>query len=165
MFCRSGTLKNFIMLSCFLIKFQVFWSAISFKRDCNIGAFLWNLQNLYDYLFYKTFPVAASGNILWTLSLLHMTMMNRVFAWYAFALQHLFHFIACILFLSVSFFFSYFFVDFFTYLGIELFLDSQMEFRGMSCCSLTPANICWPSRRLEDVFKTYLEDVFNTFSA
>ena len=31
--------------------------------------------------------------------------------------------------------------------------------------SLNPANICWSSRRLEDVFKTYLEDVFNTSSA
>ena len=28
-----------------------------------------------------------------------------------------------------------------------------------------PANICWSSRRLEDVFKTCLEDVFNTSSA
>ena len=28
-----------------------------------------------------------------------------------------------------------------------------------------PANICWPSRRFEDVFKTCLGDVFNTSSA
>ena len=28
-----------------------------------------------------------------------------------------------------------------------------------------PANICWSSRRLEDVFKTCLEDIFNTSSA
>ena len=33
------------------------------------------------------------------------------------------------------------------------------------CWSLNPANICWSSRRLEDVFKTCLEDVFNTSSA
>ena len=26
----------------------------------------------------------------------------------------------------------------------------------------SPANICWSSKRLEDVLKTYLEDVFNT---
>ena len=31
--------------------------------------------------------------------------------------------------------------------------------------SKTPANICWSSRRLEDVFKACLEDVFNTSSA
>ena len=31
--------------------------------------------------------------------------------------------------------------------------------------NLIPANICWSSRRLEDVFKTCLEDVFNTSSA
>ena len=31
--------------------------------------------------------------------------------------------------------------------------------------SLSPANICWYWRRLQDVFKTCLEDVFNTSSA
>ena len=31
--------------------------------------------------------------------------------------------------------------------------------------NLISANICWSSRRLEDVFKTCLEDVFNTSSA
>ena len=30
---------------------------------------------------------------------------------------------------------------------------------------LFPANICWSSRRLEDVFKTCLQDVFSTYSA
>ena len=34
-----------------------------------------------------------------------------------------------------------------------------------SCNNINPANICWSSRRLEDVFKTCLEDVFNTSSA
>ena len=29
----------------------------------------------------------------------------------------------------------------------------------------SPANICWSSRRLKDVFKTCFEDVFNTSSA
>ena len=31
--------------------------------------------------------------------------------------------------------------------------------------AVNPANICWSSIRLEDVFKTCLEDVFNTSSA
>ena len=31
--------------------------------------------------------------------------------------------------------------------------------------TMNPANICWSSRRLEDVFKTCLEDVFNMSSA
>ena len=57
-------------------------------------------------------PMAASGNILWTFSL-HMRMMNGVIAWYVLALQRLFHFIVCISFLSVSFFFSYFFCGFY----------------------------------------------------
>ena len=42
----------------------------------------------------------------------------------------------------------------------------------IECCakvvnaeSRYPTNICWSSRRLEDVLKTCLEDVFNTSSA
>ena len=31
--------------------------------------------------------------------------------------------------------------------------------------SLYPANMCWSSRRLEDIFKTCLEDAFKTSSA
>ena len=40
------------------------------------------------------------------------------------------------------------------------------RFRGAAHwnCNI-PANICWSSRRLQDVFKTCLEDVFNTSSA
>ena len=47
-------------------------------------------------------------NISWTLFLLHMRTMNWVISWYILALQHLFHFIACVLFLSVSLFFLVF---------------------------------------------------------
>ena len=32
------------------------------------------------------------------------------------------------------------------------------------CYKTYPANICWSSRRLQDVFKTCLEDVFSTSS-
>ena len=35
----------------------------------------------------------------------------------------------------------------------------------ISQISQIPANICWSSRRLEDVFKTCLKDVFSTSSA
>ena len=58
-------------------------------------------------------------NISLTLSLLDMRTMNGVISWYVLTLQRLFHFIACVLFLSISFFFSYFFVDFTSCLGIE----------------------------------------------
>ena len=66
--------------------------------------------------------MAASGNILWTLSLLHTRMMNRVIVWYVLALQRLFHYRACVSFLSISFFFSYFFC-FTTCLCIEVSLS------------------------------------------
>ena len=52
-----------------------------------------------------------------------MRMMNRVIAWFILALQRVFHFIACVLFVSISFFFSYFFVDFATCLGTEVSLS------------------------------------------
>ena len=64
-----------------------------------------------------------------------MRMMNRVIVWYVLALQRLFHFIACVLFLSISFFFFIFcgFYYLLRYWGkfvntsnkaLELFLDS-----------------------------------------
>ena len=50
-----------------------------------------------------------------------MRMMNRVIVWYVLALQRLFHFIAYVSFLSISFLF--FFVNFTTCLGIEVSLS------------------------------------------
>ena len=52
-----------------------------------------------------------------------MRMINGVIVWYVLALQRLFHFVTCVSFLSISFFFSYFFVDFTTWLGIEVSLS------------------------------------------
>ena len=42
-----------------------------------------------------------------------MRMMNRVIVWYVLALQRLFHFIACVLFLSILIFFFRFFCGFY----------------------------------------------------
>ena len=65
-----------------------------------------------------------------------MRMMNRFIVWYVLALQHLFHFIACVSFLSISFSFFYFFRGFYFLFrywdkfanisnkALELFLDS-----------------------------------------
>ena len=61
-----------------------------------------------------------------------MRIMNRVIAWYVLALQHLFHFIACVSFLAISFFFLNFFVDFTTCLGIEVSL-SILKIKQWSC--------------------------------
>ena len=47
------------------------------------------------------------------LFLLHMKTMNGVVSWYKLALHHLFHFIACVSFLSI---FSFIFVSFLSYL-------------------------------------------------
>ena len=76
--------------------------------------------------------MAASGNILWTLSLMHMRMMNAIITWYVLVFQRLFRFIAFVSFLSISFFFSYFFVDFITCLGIEVSL-SILKKKHWSC--------------------------------
>ena len=39
------------------------------------------------------------------------------------------------------------------------------DLRNQTMRIINPTNICWSSRRLQDVFKTYLEDVFTTSSA
>ena len=59
-----------------------------------------------------------------TLFLLHMKTMNGVVSWYILllALHHLFHFIACVSFLSIFFFFLSFFVSSITCWGIEVSL-------------------------------------------
>ena len=54
-------LKNSQCWSFFLIKLQAFWNAILLKRDFNISAFLWNLQNLEEHLFLQS----TSGGYFW----------------------------------------------------------------------------------------------------
>ena len=63
-------------------------------------------------------------NISFSLILLHMKTMNGVVSWYILllALHHLFHFIACVSFLSIFFFFLSFFVSSITCWGIEVSL-------------------------------------------
>ena len=74
-FCRFSSEQALLKISqCwsfFLIKLQAFRHQILLKRDFNKGQFLWNLQNRLEHLFYRTLTVAASGSIIWTLSLLH----------------------------------------------------------------------------------------------
>ena len=48
---------------------------------------------------------------------------------------------------------------------IKLQAFDSSYFRGKSILKRIPANICWSRRRLEDLFKTCLEDIFNTSSA
>ena len=52
-------------------------------------------------------------NISWTISLLNMRTMIGFLSWCVLTLQGLFHFIACVLFLSIFFFFFDFFSIFF----------------------------------------------------
>ena len=104
--------------SFFLIKLQAFRPTILLKRDSNMGACC-DICKIFKSILLS----GCSGNILWTLSLLHMRMMNGIIAWYVLALQCLFYFIVCVSFLSISFFFYYFFVDFTTCLGIEISLS------------------------------------------
>ena len=65
MFFGIDVLRNFafkrkhLCWSLFLTKLQDLGPATLFKRDFNIGFYLWILQNIYKQLFYKTLPVAA----------------------------------------------------------------------------------------------------------
>ena len=120
MYFRISVLKKFAMFtrkhlcwSLFLINMQAWRPATLLKRDSNT-VFSWEIFKIFkNIFFYRTRSVAASGNISWTLSLFHLRTMNGVISWYALALECLFYFIACVSFLSVSFFFSFFFfVDF-----------------------------------------------------
>ena len=61
-----------------------------------------------------------------------MRTMNRVIVWYVLVLQCLFHFIACVLFYSISFLFFNFFADFTTCLGIEVSLPI-LQIKHWSC--------------------------------
>ena len=92
--------------SLFLIKLEEPCNFI--KRNSNISVFLWNFRNFWKHFFYRTHPVGTFGNISWTLSLLHMRTMNGVISRYVLALQRSFSFIACVSFLSISFFSSYY---------------------------------------------------------
>ena len=50
----------------------------------------------------------------------------------------------------------------------ELFLSLKNRYKNRlkeSTKGSDPTNICWSLRRLEDTFKTCLEDAFNTSSA
>ena len=111
----ADVLKDVAMLtwkhlcwSLFLINMQAPRPATLFKRDSSIGAF--EISQIFkNTSFYRAHPVAASGNIAWTFSLLDLRTMNSVILWYVLDPQRLFHFIACVSFLLISFCFSYFF--------------------------------------------------------
>ena len=135
-FFGIGAVKNFAMLEFLLNKVAGLQTCNFIKKRLQHRCFLWNLWNFsvksLKNLFYRTLPVATSENILWALSLLHMRMMNRVIAWYVVVLQSLFHFTACVSFLSISFIFSYVFVAFTTSLGIEVSL-SILKIKQWNC--------------------------------
>ena len=118
MFFGTGALKNLAMLEfCFnivvglqasnFIKKRLHYRCFSVKFSKSLRASF--LQNTSCGCFWKY--------LMWTLSLLRMRMMNRVIAWYALALQCLFHFIACVSLLSIYFFFFLFFCGFYSLLS------------------------------------------------
>ena len=68
-FFKIGVPKNFanvtgkrLFWSLFLIKFQAWRYGSLLKRNSNTDVFLWNLRNFLEHLFYRTPPMAASGN-------------------------------------------------------------------------------------------------------
>ena len=85
--------------------------AILLKRDSNIGIFVSNLRNFYEHLFLQN----IYGGCFWK------SLMNPLFIayendeWCHFVVRisspALIHFIPCVSFLSIFFFFYHFFVD------------------------------------------------------
>ena len=119
MFFGTGALKNFAMFDFLFNKFVDLQPCNFINKRLQHRCFSYSLT---EHLFYRTLPVVVSRNILWTLSLLHMRMKIRVSVWNVLALQRLLHFTGCVSFLSITFFFSYFFVDFSNCLGTEVSL-------------------------------------------
>ena len=74
---------------------------------CKIGEIFKNT------FFHRTHPMAASGNISWNLSVLHLRTMNGVILRYVLALQRLLHFTAFVSFLSI---YSFFFCGFYYFM-------------------------------------------------
>ena len=69
-----------------------------------------NVTENFDFNFICSLDFKNSWGALF---LLHMKTMNSVVSWYILALHHLFHFIACVLFVSMFLFFSQFFCEFY----------------------------------------------------
>ena len=104
-------IKKRLQHRCFSVKFS---KSLRASSSQNIyGGYIW--KYLMNFLFFSI-----------------MQMMNRVIVWYVLVLQRLFHFIACVSFLSISFSLFYFFVDFTTFLGIEVSL-SILQIKHWSC--------------------------------
>ena len=120
MFFRTGALKNLAML-------EFLFNKVAGLQACNFIKKRFQ-HRCFSVKFAKSlgesFLQYTSGGCFWkylmnSLFILHMRIMNRVLAWYVLSLQRLFHFIAFLSLLSISFFFSYFFVDFTTCLGMR----------------------------------------------
>ena len=75
----------------------------SFESSITSYTSIGNFKNTYPLIF-----TISTDHLLWTLSLLHIRTMNILISLYVLALQRLLHFIACVV--SISLFFSYFFV-------------------------------------------------------
>ena len=101
MFFETGALKHFSMLKFCFNKIAGFQACNFIKKRLQQKRF--SVKFSKDWL---ALSVAASGNILWTLFLLHLRMMNRIIAWNFLAPQRLFYFVC---FVSFYFFFSFLF--------------------------------------------------------
>ena len=114
-----------------LIKISQCWSSLLVKLQAFRHS---EICNFFKSIFFTEHLRWLLLEISYELSLYCiMQMMNRVIVWYVLALQRLFHFIACVSFLSISFsFFLFFFVDITTCLGIEVSL-SILQIKHWSC--------------------------------
>ena len=104
MFFGKGALKNFAMLEFHFNKVAGLQSCTFIQKRLQ--------HRCFNVKFAKFLRASFLSEHFWWLllemSLYHMRMMNCVIAWYVFALQPLFHFVACF----ISFYFFQFFLVF-----------------------------------------------------
>ena len=132
MFCRTGVHKNFALLEFFFfIKLQACRPAIVIKRRLQHRCLSVKFEKSLKVFFYGTLPVAASGNILWTLSIAYEN--NEPCHCVVRIGSPAFISFYCVCFVSCYFLlFLNFFVDFTTCLGIEVSL-SILIIKQWSC--------------------------------
>ena len=130
MYFRIGVLKNFAMFTgkhlcwgLFLINIQTSRAATLLKRDSNIEVFLWICETFKNTFFYRTNPVAASGNISWTLfpSLSLSPSLSSIWEWWMVSFRGTYWLpSACFLLFRVFRFFLFLSLFFFCFFWILL---------------------------------------------
>ena len=139
MYLKIGALENFAMFTGKRLIGVAFLNKYAGLKTCNFikkklkHVFPCKIREIFkNTFFYRMHSVAASGNISWTFSLLHLRTMNGVISWYVLVLKRLFDFMTCVSFLSNFFIFSLSFLWILLLFGFEVSL-SILKIKHSSC--------------------------------